>query len=737
MPTKTKLEISSFTKGLVTEASPLTFPDSASLSDVNFILNKDGSRKRRLGMDYEAGAVEYTHEGAIPSATGVAMLLWKNPTQTGEFDIVVVQTGNKLRFFKASEDSVSPEILNGGAVYTISGFDASVSISSASLRGQLILTVNQQKVVLLKYNSTTDTVTSEDITLKVRDVFGITPAWAVDYRPAYALIVPAGSDTDAINHTYNLRNQGWPRLTEVVKTPTGASVSGSAISTTDPTIITDDGTNGRRVSNADVLWRARTTIAESPDAVGAYSTFELVKQEYGNTPAPKGRAIIDIFNRSTSRQAFYNVIEARTDRLVRTDISTGAITDVAAYAGRFFYAVKETSLTGGDSQSPKLSTMIFFSQVVKSTENIGNCYAEADPSSEHVYDPIATDGGFIVIPDAGDILQMTPMGNSLFVFCSNGVWEIHGGEEAFSATNQNVTRTTSIGAISAKSVVLAETALFYWAASGIYAITLDPGSLRGVPMNISVNTIQKEYEAILDRTNALGIYDEVDRKVRWLGNRSLPSFVPDVRYYNYELVFDVDLRAFYTNSIPIVETVGYELGVASVIARPRALYLLGKFTEFEEFIFSFGTYKNTDFKDFNILDAQAILITGYLTGGTGSLDKQVKSLVIHCNRTEKNFVNEGGSLVFDNPSGCLVTTMWEWTDNPIANRWGAPYQAYRLTVPYYPAGPSAFSYGYTVITSKTGIRGKGKALSIKFESEEGKDLHLLGWGLEIKVDDNY
>ena len=40
-------------KGLITEASPFTYPENASLEEVNFILNKDGSRSRRFGMDYE------------------------------------------------------------------------------------------------------------------------------------------------------------------------------------------------------------------------------------------------------------------------------------------------------------------------------------------------------------------------------------------------------------------------------------------------------------------------------------------------------------------------------------------------------------------------------------------------------------------------------------------------------------------------------------------------------------
>ncbi len=43
----------SFVKGLITEANQLTFPENASIDEANFVLNRDGSRFRRLGLDYE------------------------------------------------------------------------------------------------------------------------------------------------------------------------------------------------------------------------------------------------------------------------------------------------------------------------------------------------------------------------------------------------------------------------------------------------------------------------------------------------------------------------------------------------------------------------------------------------------------------------------------------------------------------------------------------------------------
>ena len=53
MAQKAEAAYRSFVKGLITEANQLTFPDNASIDESNFVLNRDGSRTRRLGLDYE------------------------------------------------------------------------------------------------------------------------------------------------------------------------------------------------------------------------------------------------------------------------------------------------------------------------------------------------------------------------------------------------------------------------------------------------------------------------------------------------------------------------------------------------------------------------------------------------------------------------------------------------------------------------------------------------------------
>ncbi len=734
MAAKTKLEINAFIKGLITEAGALTFPDNASLVNENLIINKDGSQKRRLGMDYEIGYLEYEQEddvdGGLTPATSIH--LWKNPLGSGEFDIIVVQTSNALRFFRADAVIKSDFLLNSGSPNFLPSADypEGFIITTASLRGKFIVCFGAPYVVVYSYNNATDTVTSEYVYLKTRDVFGIDDGFANDFRPVYpSPLTPA--DSQYTHHEYNIRNQGWPLETRIALGPDGA-----AVVIGDPTDISvTTGVPNTKVSNADVFWRSRATAADIPDAIGAFSAWELMKQDYGTSPAPKGKNIIDIFERSDSRQTFLDVYTGDPTLLVREDRSVGYVANVASYMGRFFYSVVETELVGGDSNSPHLSSMVFFSKVVESSKDVGMAHSVADVTSEFQFDTVDTDGGFVSIPEAGKILKLAPLGSSLFVFAKNGVWEIHGGETSFSATNVNVTKTSNVGAISNSSVVASETVLTYWAAGGIYLISIDEASQRGMSVSITANTIKTLYDNIPygQKVQSTGVYEPVDRKIRWLYSDSSVTWPVT---YNKELVFDIDLRAFYTNKFAAVASTGPKVG--GVIDIPALVYLIVRSPEPGSLFFSFGSYRNSDFNDFGLGDAKSILLTGYLTGGAASLSKQVSGIVTHFRRTETGYTLEGDSIVFRNPSGCLMTPQWEWTNSPNAGKWGETVQVYRLQRPYYPEDVNdPFDYGYTVITAKSGIRGRGRALSLKFESEPEKDMHILGWGLEIEVEQHF
>ena len=156
--------------------------------------------------------------------------------------------------------------------------------------------------------------------------------------------------------------------------------------------------------------------------------------------------------------------------------------------------------------------------------------------------------------------------------------------------------------------------------------------------------------------------------------------------------------------------------------------------------YTFAIYRDPDWRDWKSsdgagIDATAFLVTGYLADTQGGKDfarqKQFPYLYVHCNRTENGFLEDiNGDLYPSNPSSCMVQTRWEWSDSAASKRWGNPFQAYRYKRFYMPSGPSdAYDTGFATIVTKNRLRGQGKVLSIKFYTEEYRDLHLYGWSI--------
>lgn len=758
---KTNLEINTFVKGLITEAGPLTFPENASLEDVNFILNRDGSRQRRFGMDFETNAVQKSlgYDVLAAATTNINSAVWKNPIGDGSLDIAVVQVNDELFFFDNSAASISNAPLNGGSSITISSLSGN-DATFASIQGNLLVTNGSRYPTLLTYDSATQLVSSDTITIQIRDLFGVEDNYAVDLR----------SGSLSVAHEWNLRNQGWPATFNCSKTEDG---DGRTFS--DPVSYCRSEQNVYP-ANSDLLWAAKISTAKEPEAVGSFWPAELYKNLFGTTPAPKGSAVLDLFERGASRISL-NLNRLTNEASLPQDETLGSVSNVGFYSGRVFYAITETGLTGGDANSPKLGTMIFYSQVVDTVDKLGRCYQEADPSAEDINDVIATDGGFISIPEAGRVLSLTPLGTSLIIITTNGVWEVSGGEKGFSASEQKLSKVTSIGALSASSVVVSEDLLSFWSESGIQAIQIDEISLSGKINNITQTSIQELYDNIpvASKETSTAVYDSIARQVRWMyRDRSLAS----TGFYNKELIFDLNLQAFYESNVEAVDTTfgpflaGYldlpnavsisateDVVVNDVVVTADGEDVTVTTREVDEGIrastkyltfdtttsnttFTFSSYSNLDFIDWLTyddvgIDAPATLVTGYTTGSAGSISKQINALVVHLRRTEEGFTDTGDGFEAIGPSSCMVQAQWQWANSASSGRWGTEFQAYRIPRMYVNDNVNdPYDYGFKVISSKSKLRGRGNSISIKFSTEPAKNLHLYGWGLEIMVDTN-
>lgn len=748
-------EFNNFVAGLITEASPLDFPENASLDEVNMFLNRDGSRQRRLGMDYESG---YTLRGSSVDTNNFTNGLhrastyrWDNVGGDPTLSLGVIQIGEYLWFIDLYADSPSAALKNSGGSVRIPSAQKT-PLAFATVNGKLAVSTPDGfgGVFTLAYDRDTDVVTETEHILYVRDIWGVDDGLAVDKRPTSL----------TKNHRYNLKNQGWPDI----------NVDGTGI------IDYFDREIGAYPSNADIWY-----LGTRPGIDGEGSTFDpdllAFGNWFGNTPAPKGHYITRLFNRASGRAPGTIAEPDGEDRTV------GGVGALAAYAGRLFYSGFTSRLEFGDSdKTPRLTSMVAFSQVLTSDEKLGQCYQVADPTEKDSVGLLATDGGTITIPEASLILELIPVGKSLVVFAENGVWVIRGSEEGFSAVNFQIDKVSNVGAASKDSIVEAENRVFYWSKSGIYI--LEPDKVTGElgAVNITETTIQTRYAAIppIGRRAATGHYDTEARQLKWLYNdQDSYDGLAYIDRFNKELVLDLTLNAFYFNSIPSQTTgpsaAGYistpnyliagdidnvvvgsdniVVGSDNLITREEVrtrgvsslkyLTLLPGALTSDPMQFTLSEYRNADFLDWYTYDstgtdAEAYVETGHFTGGDNQRNKSVKYLTVHSKRTETGYEVDGnGNLALANEGSCLVQSKWDFTDSATSGKWSDEFQTYRLSRPYIPTGISdSFDYGYDVITTKNKLRGSGLSLRLKFKTEPGKDFYLYGWALDLSQSNN-
>lgn len=73
---------------MITEASPLTYPEDASYDEDNMILYRAGNRSRRLGIDFERDYTLLILDGSNAAATGDTLPTDGDTTATSSTDTV-------------------------------------------------------------------------------------------------------------------------------------------------------------------------------------------------------------------------------------------------------------------------------------------------------------------------------------------------------------------------------------------------------------------------------------------------------------------------------------------------------------------------------------------------------------------------------------------------------------------------------------------------------------------------
>jgi hypothetical protein len=188
MAKKAEKTFNSFVKGLVTEASELTFPEGALVEGENFVLKRDGSLERRLGIDYENLYTKVSTgltESQISQGRS-AFYRWNSPSGDSSLSIGVIRIYNRFWFIDLLTTNPSSNLLNNSTYIEVSALTSS-DVQFANLNNQLII-VSQDLTtpIIFTYNTDTKLISVSNLNIKIRDLFGVNDGLDPDVRPDYA-----------------------------------------------------------------------------------------------------------------------------------------------------------------------------------------------------------------------------------------------------------------------------------------------------------------------------------------------------------------------------------------------------------------------------------------------------------------------------------------------------------------------------------------------------------------------
>ena len=525
--------------------------------------------------------------------------------------------------------------------------------------------------------------------------------------------------TDAIlypnAHGNNLFNQGWS-ITNMVS-------------------YARNSTSYKWPSNAQVM-------AAGKDSSDNFSATELDKITFGTTPAPRGHYIVSM-----------DQPEAKTfDSGYGSAYANHYPSCIGAFASRLFI---------GGMNYKHFANWIFFSPILgQSPEDqvaslggiqdvqAAQCFQINDPTAEYNSSLLATDGGVIIVPDMGTPVAYLSLEKALLIIADNGVWAITGAtsDTGFTADVYSVDRISDIGCKSPRSIVVADKEVFFWSDTGIYSVA--PGDIPGkyTTNNITLDTIHTFYKTISasSKRAASGYYDKFSQQIRWTYQSATLTYA---NHHDAELILDLKLKCFHPPRV---------LAQADGSSKNQDPYIIGYVQdELEPNLSGFPTLKTVNiradtgtnsylffgqFDDDTFIDwanynsgAAYSSYVEFWADHVGDPVRDKKPVYVFCyfKKTEDGFVDNGsGGLIAKHQSSCLATAKYSWHITDVAGKWSAQKQVYRYNRPYVPVDVNdTYDTGESIIVTKTRFKGKGKALTLKFESETGKDFNLIGYAI--------
>lgn len=198
---KTQKLYRTFVRGMMSEASPLTYPEDTSADELNTVPTRKGNRTRRFGVNYSSDNISTQ---TFTSTDAQTSFMWLSAAANVANTFLVVQNGKMLRFYDRSaggfadnEESFTIDL----SAYLRPGVTSvgRMRCQFASGKGFLFVVGADIEPLIVQYNSSTNNITVQKITILIRDFEGLSDGLANDAEPT----------TLSKEHWYNLLNQGW------------------------------------------------------------------------------------------------------------------------------------------------------------------------------------------------------------------------------------------------------------------------------------------------------------------------------------------------------------------------------------------------------------------------------------------------------------------------------------------------------------------------------------------------
>lgn len=663
-----------FTRGLITEATAMAFPENAVAEIDNCDISTRGVVTRRLGFDYEDNYVVIAKSAITANTGAISEYLWSTVGGNGTVVLLVQQMAEKLIFFTVDSTGISQDqkafevdMLD----YKVAAWtDAEVYQSDCSFSSgadYLYVTNPYCEPIAIQYNIGTDAITVTTITLEIRDLAGVEDGLEIDERPA--------SISD--EHKYNLYNQGWGAVND--------TVAGNMV-------VFDywDGARADYPANSDVFWLYR-------DASETVTTADIDEVYPGNSYAPKGHYIFNPFN--VDRNSIIATVE--------NDTTDARPMTVAFYAGRTWFS---------GVQDLDYSSNVYYSQIVQSISDVGKCYQSNDPTSETTFDIVDSDGGVIKIAEAGRILKLAPFNAGLVVLADNGIWVIAGSDNGpFTPTNYSITKISDSGALSHMTVSSVEGLPVWVSNEGIFTIRIGDVSRAPEIVSITKETIQDYFDAIpkANLPYMKASYNSVEKRVIWLFRSTPISTFADRYIYDKLLVLNRSNGAFFIYT-PASTGVPKLAGLIVVDGIDQS----GKLTKVHKFVTTglIGTASASGLTYSQIINTSLIDWYTYNTTGIAYSSYFITGYRVRGELLKKFQSNYLMVLTGDEASGsCLVQGIWDYSNTTSNGRYTTSQEVYR---------PDS-TYNYH--RCKLKIRGNGYSLQFKFRSNGNNPFQLIGW----------